>query len=385
MDSTKRLTRYALLWSLGVYLRLTILIVPPLIPRLEDALGFSTGEVALATSVPALLIGLGALAGGWLVGRVGVVYTLVAGLLVIGLGSAARSLPGGFALFLLATVVMGGGIALLQTAMPKFARLYMPARVGRATAVYTNGLLAGELIAAGGTGWLVNVFLGDAWRTAFTLWILPVPFIAVAVARLGKGSSAGARHGATPAAVLWREPLVWKTALLLGSAGSLYFTGNVFTATILREAGRADLLDLTLAVLNGAQLLSSVVLVLFADRLLGRRWPLVMVLFGASLGAVGMLSLPAHGVILAAGLLGFSCSATLTLALAMPAWLVSTERVAGFTAGALCLGYCTVFVAPVLAGWLEDITGSVAAGFAPLLTLALITMALTGGFRPRPH
>lgn len=383
MNATQRLARYALLWSLGLYLRLTILIVPPLTPRLEAMLGFSTGEVALSTSVPALLIGIGALAGGWLVGRLGVVHTLVIGLLVIALGSAARSMPGGFPLFLLATVVMGGGIALLQTAMPKFARLSLPSRIGRATAVYTNGLLAGELIAAGGTGWLVNAFLGEAWRTAFTLWVLPVPLIALAVAMLGRRGGAETDGAAAPAAVLWRDPLVWKTALLLGSAGSLYFTGNVFTAAILRAAGRPELLDVTLAALNGTQLLASLILVLFADHLLGRRWPLVVVLCGASLGAVGMLSLPGPWIAVAAGLLGFCCSATLTLALTMPAWLVPTEQVAGFTAGALCVGYSTVFVAPVLAGWLEDLTGSVAVGFVPILALAMATVALTGGFRPR--
>ncbi|MBA1145853.1 MFS transporter [Ectothiorhodospiraceae bacterium WFHF3C12] len=385
MTGTHVIVRYALLWSLGIYLRLTILIVPPLAPRLENLLGFSTGEVALATSLPALLIGLGALAGGWLVGRMGVLVTLLAGLTVVALGSAARSVPGGFALFLLATVVMGAGVALLQTAMPRFARAALPQRIGRATAIYTNGLLTGELIAAGGTGWLISWFLGEAWRLAFTVWVLPVPLIALGVALLGRE-----RRGDTPAqsatraeAVLWREPLVWKTALLLGSAGSLYFTGNVFVSTILQDTGRSAMLDASLAALNGTQLLSSLVLVVFADRLLGRRWPLVLVLCGASLGALGMTWLPGPWIGAAAGLLGFCTSATLTLALAMPAWLVPVERVAGFAAGALCIGYCIVFVAPVLAGWLEDLTGSATVGFAPLLALALVTVALTGGFRPR--
>jgi len=44
------------------------------------------------------------------------------------------------------TVVMGAGIAMLHVALPAAVRQWTPARIGFATALYTNGLLAGEIV-----------------------------------------------------------------------------------------------------------------------------------------------------------------------------------------------------------------------------------------------
>ena len=60
------LLAYGLLWCLGLYLRLTVLVVPPLIPQLRAVLGFTSSEVAIATSLPLVTLAFGALLAGWL-------------------------------------------------------------------------------------------------------------------------------------------------------------------------------------------------------------------------------------------------------------------------------------------------------------------------------
>ena len=379
---------YVLLWCLGVYLRLTVLIVPPLIPHLEQAFGFSTGQVAMATSLPALFIAVGALVGGWLVGRLGAVTTAAAGLAVIALGSAMRSIPQGYVLFLAATAVMGAGIALLQTSMPVLSRAWMPHGVGRVTAIYTNGLLSGELIGAGLTGPLVRHLLGEQWLLAFTVWALPAPLILVGLIGYARSRRDRPMAPAGAAAIphlSWRDPLIWKVALLLGAAGGLYFSGNVFLSHILDARGRVDLLDTGLAMLNGSQLFSSGLLIAFADRLLGRRWPLLLVTGGA-IATVPVLFLAGPvGVIWAAAVLGFCTSSMLTFGLALPAWLVAESQVRKLAAGAFAVGNCLVFVIPALAGWIKDVSGIAPLGFVPAVLVALIAMAATGGLRPRRH
>ncbi len=380
---------YVLLWCLGVYLRLTVLIVPPLIPHLEQSFGFSTGQVAMATSLPALFIGAGALMGGWLVGRLGAVSTAAGGLVVIAVGSSLRSFPDGYVLFLGATAIMGAGIALLQTSMPVLSRAWMPMRIGRVTAVYTNGLLSGELIAAALTGPLVRHLLGEHWLWAFSVWALPVPLIVVGLIVYARARGGRAVGVPAPAAAIphlsWSDPLIWKVALLLGAAGGLYFSGNVFLSHILGVQGRIDLLDTGLAMLNGSQLLSSAILIAFADRLLGRRWPLLLVTGGAvSMVPVLFLSGPA-GVIWGAAVLGFCTSSMLTFALALPAWLVAESQVRKLAAGAFAIGNSLVFLIPALAGWIKDVTGVALLGFAPAVLVALIAMAATGGMHPRHH
>lgn len=376
---------YLLLWCLGLYLRLTVLIVPPLIPRLEAVLGFSAGEVALATAVPALLVGLCALIGGWLVSRLGVIPTVAAGLGVMAVGSALRSIPISFEFFLLVTMLMGAGLALMQIGMPVLARSWLPAQVGRASAVYTNGLLTGELLGAGLTGPLVSYWLQEHWLLSFSLWVLPVPLLIIALlAARGGGETARAQpQSRAVAKVNWRDPLLWRVAVLMGCAGALYYSGNIFLAPILTESDRLDMLDASLGALNGFQLFASAFLVIYADRLLGRRGPLWIVI-GLGLAMVpALLWLPGQGVFWAAGGLGIAVASLFTFSLALPAWLVPMQQIAPLAAGVVLVGNVLSFAVPVLGGWLKDLTGVTAVAFVPTVLLSLLALACAGPMQRR--
>lgn len=385
----KRFPRYLLLWCLGVYLRLGVLIVPPLLPRLESLLGFSSEQVAIATSLPVLFIALGSLGSGWMAQRFGVVFMLTAGLLVMAVGGALRSLPVGFAVLLLFTAVMGGGIALMQVGLPALVRTWVPDRIGRGTAVYTNGLLMGEVFAAGLTAPLASHVLGHHWRWIFALWMLPAVPLAVLLPGLRPESSSGAARADVGAAAKmrshWRNPLLWRTGMLLGASGGLYLSGNVFLPQLLLDSGRLRLVTPGLLALNGMQVISSAALVLLADRLLGRRWPIAAALLLALAAIPGMLALPGTGPVWAAGLYGFAASCMLTLVLALPPALTSLADLPALMAGILTVGYTVVFLVPAIGGWAHSQTGSLAAGFAPAAVLALASLWLTMRFGARGH
>jgi CP family cyanate transporter-like MFS transporter len=379
----ENMPQYVLLWFLGLYLRLTVLIVPPLSLQLKEVLGFSSGQVATATTLPSLLIGGCALIAGWLIARFGSVRTVLAGLLIMATGSALRSIPEGFVLFVLATVVMGAGIALMQVGMPMLARAWVPERIGRASAVWANGLLVGELAGAGLTGPLVTYVLGDQWLLAFTVWVAPVPLIAFALAGRRGQDVVVPPSAAHVARVSWRDPLLWRIALLMASAGALYYACNIFLPQILANAGRADLVHLGLASLNGTQLISSGLLMLYADRLLGQRWPL-LVTIGVTIAMVpALLWLPGPAAIVAAGVFGFTVSALFVIVLALPAWLVPVHQVARLAAGVIAVGNVLAFVVPTVGGWLTDLTGSIAIGFMPAVLISLLAMAASADIRRR--
>lgn len=375
-----RFAKYLLLWCLGVYLRLGVLIVPPLIPRLEMLLGFSTEQVAIATSLPVLFIALGSLASGWMARRFGVVRMVSAGLLIMAAGGALRSLPVAFAGLLLFTAVMGVGISLMQVGLPALVRMGLPERIGRGTAVYTNGLLMGEVLAVGLTGPLATGVLGHHWRWIFALWMIPAGALAAILPRLSHARDAtAARPGARAAARLlphWRNPLLWRVGALLGVSGGLYLSGNVFLPQILLESGRVHLVTRGLLALNGMQLVSSAALVLLADRLLGRRWPIAAALLLALAMIPAMLALPGTGPIWAAGLYGFATSALLTLVLALPPALATLSELPGLMAGILAIGYTIVFLVPPVGGWVHSLSGHLAASFAPAVVLALASLVL---------
>lgn len=375
------LLAYGLLWCLGFYLRLAVLIVPPLIPQLKSVLGFTSGEVATATSLPLVTLGIGGLMTGWLLTRLGVRSCVLGGLAVMAIGSGLRSLPEDFLAFMLSTLLMGVGIALVQAAMPVLAKLWAPEHIGRASAVYTNGLLMGELLAAGATGPLVAAWLSDQWQWAFALWVLPVPLlmlVLIAVERYLPAMAAGSRAAGLVLPDL-RDERMWRLVALLGAAAALYFTGNVFIPPLLEESGRLSLLTPSLTALNGAQLLCSGLLIFYADRLMGRPWPLIAITGLALLAMPLMLWLPGRGVVWAAGVFGFFTSALFIFVLALPAWLVQLKELPKLMAGMLCFGYLLVFAITVVGGWLSDVTGIVAFAFLLPLLISLVAMASTRG------
>ena len=175
-----------LLWFSGAALRATILALPPVLPRVTGELALSATDIGLLTGLPPLLFAMAALPSAVLIARVGAVPTLVAGLLLNALGAAARGFADSALGLDAATALMCLGIAVMQPALPTLVRAWAPSRIGFATAVYTNGLLVGELLPVAWTHQPALPLLGDGWRASLAIWALPVLATALLVATFGR-------------------------------------------------------------------------------------------------------------------------------------------------------------------------------------------------------
>ncbi|MGH7212524.1 MAG: MFS transporter, partial [Acetobacteraceae bacterium] len=153
-----------LLWLSGAALRVPILAVPPVLPRITAELGLSATDIGLLTALPPLLFALAAVPGAMLIARFGLVSTLVVGLLLNVLGTAARGFVGSALGLDATTVLLCLGIAVMQPALPPLVRAWAPARIGFATAVYTNGLLVGEIVPVAWVPQPVLPLIGGGWR-----------------------------------------------------------------------------------------------------------------------------------------------------------------------------------------------------------------------------
>ncbi len=137
-----------LLWLSGACLRITVLALPPVIPLLHRDLNLSETDIGWLASLAPMLFAIAAIPGAVLIARLGIVPALFVGLFLNAIGSIARAaLPNAAMLFAM-TIVMAAGVAIMQPALPPLVRAWFPRRIGFATAVYTNGLLAGETVAA---------------------------------------------------------------------------------------------------------------------------------------------------------------------------------------------------------------------------------------------
>ena len=358
-----------LLWIAGGGLRITILAVPPLIRLIHDDLALTETEVGILSGLPPVLFAVAAVAGSLLIVRFGAVPAVTAGLFATAAGCALRGVAPDFGVLCAATVLAGLGVAVMQPAMPALVRAWLPRHIGFGTAVWTNGLVVGEILPIALTLPFVLPLTGDSWRLAFVVWALPAA--AVGLVFLRAVPVADAATGGAPKPALrfmpdWRSPVIWRLGLMLGATNATYFSTNAFIPDYLHHIGETGLIGPALSALNIGQLPASFALVAVADRVTGRAWPY------AACGALSLACvagiLAGNGVVVvaAAGLLGCSCAATLILLLTLPALVTAPADTARMTAGVLTISYTCAVIVPVVSGLAWDASGIPALAFVPI-------------------
>ena len=100
----------------------------------------------MLTGLPSMLFAAAAVPGSLLIARLGVRPALVLGLAVTAIAGALARRPAGHGWLYAMTIAMGAGVAVMQVTLPPAVRAWVPERIGFATAVYTNGLLIGEIL-----------------------------------------------------------------------------------------------------------------------------------------------------------------------------------------------------------------------------------------------
>jgi CP family cyanate transporter-like MFS transporter len=365
----------ALLWLIGVALRLAILAVPPALPALREEFGLTGTEIAALSGTPIVIFAAASLAGSRLVARIGVIAAVMAGLLLTALGSATRSLAFGTISLFAGTVVMGMGVAVAQPAMPALVGRWLPKRLVLGTGVYTNGLLVGEILPVA-LPWLLPAF-ADNWRSTFALWAAPIVAIAVLFFVLAPRDEAAMETAVSgrwwPDWPAWD---VWRLGLIFGGVGPLYFGTNAFLPGYLSEAGRPELISPALTALNLGQLPASFLLIAFSRRVESRAWPFILSgLVG--LAGIGAIVVTASAwTVVSAAVVGFAAGAVFALGLTLPPLLSKPEEVARVAAAMFTISYATTVVVSLICGALWDFTGAARAALLPIAIAAVWMIVL---------
>jgi CP family cyanate transporter-like MFS transporter len=369
------LTAFALLWLAGNALRLTLLAVPPAIPSIHDDLHLNATQVGILTGLPSMLLALAAVPGSLLIARLGAVTALITGLLLCAVGGALRgAVPD--VLFLYAmTIMMGAGVAIMQVSMPPVVRLWTPQRIGFATAVYTNGLLIGEVLPVALTIPLVLPLVGN-WQWSFVFWSVPVVLIALAVLVFAPRTATATTTVRRRWWPDWNDPLIWKLGLMLGAVNAMYFGTNAFIPDYLTRTGQAEWISATLTALNVGQLPASFVLLGVAGRLERAAWPYVVCGVVSIAAMIGMLAGTGMLVVASAATLGCFVAATLILALALPPLLAPPDDVHRVTAAMFTISYSCAVIVPVISGTIWDLTGIPHTAFVPIGLMGVLLIVL---------
>jgi CP family cyanate transporter-like MFS transporter len=367
-----------LLWLAGAALRMTVLAVPPLLPLSHGDLALSETEIGTLAGLPALMFAAAAVPGSLIIARFGARGALIAGLLVTALAGAARAAASDVATLFAATLVMGGGIAVMQPALPPIVRAWLPDRIGFATAVYTNGLLIGEILAVSLTLPVVLPLAGGSWRAAIAFWGLPVLFTALLVALLGPRPTAAqsAQAGRRAWWPNWRDARIWQLGLLFGGVNSIYFSTNAFLPEYLNHVGAPEFIGSALTALNFGQLPASLLMLGLAGRLMGRPWAYGLAGLICLAGVFGVTLMSGLWVVFWAGLIGFGDAVAFVLILALPPLLSAPDDAHRTAAGMFTISYSCAVAIPIIGGLAWDASGIAPVAFVPIGLCALVIGAL---------
>jgi CP family cyanate transporter-like MFS transporter len=362
---------FAAVLLVGLNLRGALAAVSPVLAELRADLGLSPAVAGLLTTLPVLCFGAAAPAAAWWGRRIGAARALLWALLVLAAATVVR-VTGGAALLLAGTVVIGLAMTVGNVLLPAVVKRGFGARAGQVMGLYTVALAAGAATTAGltaplaaGFGWRAGLAGGAVLALgAAALWQL-------ATRRRGDSAPAGVGPGAGAAVAVWRHPVAWAIATVLGVQTLLYYAMTTWLPTVVTEQSAAGAGGgATAASLFQLMGIPGALLVpLLVGRRSGQGWLGLTVAAGWLVLIVGLLAWPGAWVLeVVVG--GLAQGAGVSLAFTLMVVRAGNDAVARDLSGmAQLVGYGIGARGPLLVGALYGATGGWA---APLLLLAAV-------------
>ncbi len=364
-----------LLWLAGVYLRIPVLVAPPLAPFISNELALTQALTGALTTLPILMLAIGSMPGSLAIARIGPRNTLALAMVIMVIGSAGRGLMPDTLTLMIASAVMGIGVSMMQPSLPALLPRWLdPHHLALGSAIYMNGMLMGEFIGAGITLPVLMPLLDNSWRATLVAWSLPALLVAAALFLPKRDRAKPVRKVAWLPD--WHNPLTLRIGLLLGLSGSLFFGLNAYMGNLLQHQGQFDKLPDALFWYNLAQVFASLIMLKMARYWVGRRGVIATLASISLLGAIGAVMLTGWWSIVSATLMSLVAGMLLILLVAIPPLVVSAAETGRLSAGTFLVGYTVAFCVPMLGGVVADWTGDARHALMLMITYGLLVLPL---------
>lgn len=365
---------------LGLNLRPVLAAIGPLLDRIQLDTGLDHIGASLLTSLPVVIMGLGALAAGLLRKRLGERNGIFVGVLLIALACLTRGVLPDSSILIVTALLAGAGIAFVQALVPGLIKSRFAADSSRLIGFYSCAIMGGAAFGAALTPWLAQSL---GWSWALASWTLPA-LLATALWQRAAPKQALAASADVPQLNVWRSPRAWLLMSFfgVGTAGYTlvlawlppYYTGLGWSA----QSSGLLLAALTLCEVFAGLLVSSLL-----PRYPDRRVLLAVVLVALLVGLLGLIFAPLQLVVPICILLGIGIGALFPLSLVVAQDHLDDPRQTGdllaFVQGG---GYLIAATAPFLAGLLRQYTADLRLSWLAMAVATLVLMAMATQFKP---
>ncbi|KVT40681.1 MFS transporter [Burkholderia multivorans] len=376
--------RLAAIVLVGLNLRPALAAVGPLLDMIQRATGIGDGAASLLTTIPILLMGLGALGARPLQRVTGIAGGVWLGVVLIGFACASRVAAQHPWLLLASACCAGLGIAMVQALLPGFVKAHFATRIGGAMGVYSTSIMGGAVLASVAAP-LVAARWG--WLAALAGWALPAAAAALAWPLASRGDRVAA---VTPAAATAadarasRSPRAWRLALFFGIATGAYTLVLAWLPPYYMRLGWSPTAAGSL--LGGvtlAEVVAGLTISATIDRVPDRRPALHAAIASLLVGLMLMLAAPDMLALPAALLLGAGIGALFPLSLIVTVDHAATPADAasltGFVQG---VGYLIAGLFPFAAGIVRQHLADLTPAWVAMACLCVVLFVLAAGFAP---
>lgn len=373
----RTVTTLGLVWLTAFNLRVILFAIPPTLPEIRSDLGLSYFATGSITSLAVLALGVASIPGALLATRFGarrLVTVCAAGLAIF---AAAVTLPPGAFWVFAGSALLTLSIAIAQPPLAVLIRRWFPTTITRASNLYANGLLMGNVLGASLSPFISHVI---GWRSMFLVWAA-VAAIGVALWVRFTPRDDTAAPPVNLGKVL-RDPRVWLVAALFTFQNLVYYTVATWVPFLLGGHSAADIAT-TFLFLTFFPIVPLFALTFVRWQFALSTWFYVAAGGVAVVGSLGLLFGLTDFVRPLVFLVGLGTGAAFVASIALPPLIATDESEAStYSAVMYTAGYLLAFVGPLSAGMLVDATGQIPPAFWPPLAGAVV-MAVVGSLAPR--
>lgn len=378
--------------SLALNLRPAMAAIGPLLDLVQASTGLTHTQASLLTTAPVFVMGLCALFGAHLHRLLGERRGIASGGAVILVANLARLILTEKAGLIATAILVGIGIALVQTLLPAFIKRQFPLQSGRIMGLYTTGIMGGAAIAAA-TATGLAVFLG--WSAALAIWSLPAAVAVVLWLRVTSRETREKRPTPPASATgvnvaypsFWRCLRAWELLVFFGIGTGAYTLVLAWLPPFYTALGWSGSdAGFLLAGLTITEVAAGLAISVFIGHFPDRRAPLVFVLVLLLTGLACLIVAPIPLALVSCGLLGAGIGALFPLSLILTLDHIDDPARAGelaaFVQGG---GYIIASLMPLLAGIIRDRLSDLSQAWMVMAVGATLLIAMVVRFSPASY